>query len=58
MMAIFLTSDPVTGRALYDNEARLLGRFATLVDAEQELGELMRYCSIRPAVPAVMIGEH
>jgi hypothetical protein len=49
MIKIFLTTDPATGRALYDDEARLLGRFTSISHAESELGDILRYCSIRSA---------
>lgn len=46
MIRIVLTSDPDTGRGLYDDEAKVLGRFDTLSDAEQALGDVLRFCSI------------
>lgn len=48
MIKIFLTSDPETGRALYDDESRFMGLFTSLAAAENELGELLHFCSIRP----------
>lgn len=47
MIKIFLTIDPATGRGLYDDEAKLLGRFSSVSDAEIELGDMLRFCSIR-----------
>lgn len=47
MLKIFLTSDPDTGRGLYDDETLFLGKFPSLNDAERELGDLLRFCSIR-----------
>jgi hypothetical protein len=49
MIKIYLTTDPDTGRGLYDNEARLLGRYTSIDQAESELGDLLRFCSIRNA---------
>jgi hypothetical protein len=48
MIRIVLTSDPDTGRGLYDDEAQVLGRFDSLSDAEQVLGDVLRFCSIHP----------
>ncbi len=50
MIKIFLTIDPATGRGLYDNESQLLGRFTCITDAETELGDLLRFCSIRSEI--------
>lgn len=50
MIKIFLTVDPDTGRGLYDNESQLLGRFSSISDAETELGDLLRFCSIRSEI--------
>jgi len=47
MLKIFLTSDPDTGRGLYDDETLFLGRFPSLNEAEVELGNVLRFCSIR-----------
>lgn len=47
MINIFLTIDPKTGRALYDDESKLLGKFYSVTEAEHKLGDLLRYCSIR-----------
>lgn len=47
MINIFLTIDPDTGRALYDNESKLLGKFYSVSEAEHKLGDLLRFCSIR-----------
>jgi hypothetical protein len=47
MFKIFLTTDPQTRRGLYDNEVRLLGVFQSMREADETLGELLRFCSIR-----------
>lgn len=47
MIHIYLTTDPETGRGLYDDEARLLGRYISIDHAESELGDILRFCSIR-----------
>lgn len=47
MINIYLTTDPDTGRGLYDDEARLLGRYLSIDHAESELGDILRFCSIR-----------
>lgn len=47
MLKIFLTTDPQTRRGLYDSEAKLLGVFHTIGDAEAALGDMLNYCSIR-----------
>lgn len=49
MIKVFLTTDPASGRGLYDDEAKLLGRFASMREAEGALGDLLRFCSIRSA---------
>lgn len=46
MLQITLTMDPTTGRGLYDDEAESLGSYQSLTDAEQSLGELLRFCTI------------
>ena len=50
MIKIFLTIDPATGRGLYDDEATLLGKFTSVSDAESELGDMLRFCSIRSEI--------
>jgi hypothetical protein len=50
MIKIYLTTDPATGRGLYDSEARLLGRYTSIGHAESELGDILRFCSIRSAL--------
>ena len=57
MIKIFLTSDPATGRGLYDDETECLGRFASLVEAEHILGDIMRFCSIRSDNPQSMMQD-
>ena len=50
MFKIFLTTDPQTRRGLYDNEVKLLGVFQSMREADETLGELLKFCSIRSAV--------
>ena len=47
MLKIFLTVDMATHRALYDNEAKFLGTFWSISEAEKQLGDMLNYCSIR-----------
>ncbi len=47
MFKIFLTVDPQTHRALYDSEAKYLGTFMSINEAELRLGEMLNFCSIR-----------
>lgn len=47
MLKIFLTTDPHTRRGLYDSEARLLGVFHSIGEAEAALGDMLSFCSIR-----------
>jgi hypothetical protein len=47
MLKIFLTIDPQTRRGLYDSEAKCLGIFQSLHDAELALGSMLNFCSIR-----------
>jgi hypothetical protein len=49
MLKIFLTMDPETRRGLYDNEATLLGVFNSISEAEEKLGNMLNFCSIRAA---------
>jgi hypothetical protein len=49
MLKIILTTDPQTRRALYDNESKCLGVFMSMQDAEQALGNMLSFCSIRSA---------
>ena len=50
MVKVYLTVDPKTGRALYDDESKFLGTFSSVKDAAIELGEdTLNYCSIRTA---------
>ncbi len=57
MIKIFLTVDPSTGRGLYDDEARLLGRFISVSAAASELGDLLRFCSIRSEPERGMVSD-
>jgi len=50
MHKIFLTVDPISYRALYDNEATFLGVFKSISDAEELLGDMLNFCSIRSAI--------
>jgi hypothetical protein len=47
MLKVFLTIDPQTRRGLYDSEATFMGAFQSLLEAEETLGEILSYCSIR-----------
>lgn len=49
MFKILLTTDPETRRGLYDNEVKLMGIFRSMREADEALGELMQFCSIRSA---------
>jgi len=49
MLKIFLTIDPQTRRGLYDSETKLLGTFQSLGEAEDALGKMLNFCSIRTA---------
>lgn len=46
MLKVFLTIDPQTLRALYDDEAKLLGSFASMTEAEDALGDMLNFCTI------------
>jgi hypothetical protein len=50
MFKIFLTTDPQTLRGLYDSEVQFLGIFKTMREADETLGELLNFCSIRSIV--------
>jgi len=47
MINIFLTTDPLTGRGLHDDESRFLGTFQSVLEAANQLGDIFRFCSIR-----------
>jgi hypothetical protein len=47
MLKVFLTQDPQTLRALYDSEAKLLGIFQSMCEAQETLGDMLNFCSIR-----------
>ena len=49
MLKVFLTRDPETRRGLYDSEATFLGVFHSMLEAEETLGEILNFCSIRSA---------
>jgi len=46
MYAIYLTTDPDTGRGLYQDESKFMGKFETIQQAAESLGGLLRFCSI------------
>ena len=47
MFKIFLTTDPQTRRGLYDSEVKFMGIFKSMREADDVLGELLNFCSIR-----------
>lgn len=49
MLKIFLTIDPQTLRGLYDDESKLLGVFQSMSEAQEALGDMLNFCSIRSA---------
>ena len=53
MFKVFLTQDPQTLRALYDNESKLLGVFQSMCEAQETLGDMLNFCSIRYTSPIV-----
>lgn len=46
MLKVFLTIDPKTMRGLYDDEAKLLGVFQSMSEAEEALGDMLNFCTI------------
>lgn len=46
MLKVFLTIDPQTLRGLYDDEAKLLGTFQSMSEAEETLGDMLNFCTI------------
>lgn len=50
MLKIFLTIDPLTLRGLYDDESKLLGVFQSMSEAQEALGDMLNFCSIRHTV--------
>jgi len=46
MLKVFLTIDPQSLRALYDDEAKLLGVFQSMSEAENALGDMLNFCTI------------
>jgi hypothetical protein len=50
MFKIFLTTDPQTRRGLYDSEVKFLGVFRSMREADELLGNLLKFCSIRSVV--------
>lgn len=46
MLKVFLTIDPQSLRALYDDEAKLLGVFKSISEAEDALGDMLNFCTI------------
>ncbi len=47
MIKIFLTVDPQTRRGLFENETKFLGAFPSMRDAQEVLGDMLSFCSIR-----------
>ena len=47
MFKIFLTTDPQTRRGLYDDEVKFMGIFKSMREADEALGNLLNFCSIR-----------
>ena len=49
---VYLTVDPETGRALYDDESKFMGVFDSVLDAAKQLGDdVLSFCNIKPAKP-------
>jgi len=46
MLKVFLTTDPQTQRALYEDESKFLGSFPSMSEAEESLGNILNFCSI------------
>lgn len=46
ILRVFLTIDPQTLRGLYDDEAKLLGVFQSMSEAEDALGDILNFCTI------------
>ncbi|HEX5362903.1 MAG TPA: hypothetical protein VFW59_01405 [Gallionella sp.] len=51
MLKVFLTIDPQTLRGLYDDEAKLLGIFQSMSEAEDALGDMLNFCTIHSESP-------
>ncbi len=51
MIKVFLTIDPQTLRGLHDDEAKLLGVFQSLIEAEKALGDMLNFCTIHSEFP-------
>jgi hypothetical protein len=47
MIKIILTTDPETRRGLYDSESKFIGIFNSMREADEALGELLVFCTIR-----------
>ncbi len=47
MFRIYLTTDPETRRGLYDDEVQFMGIFRSIQEADEALGGLLCFCSIR-----------
>ena len=47
MFKVYLTTDPQTRRGLYDSEVKFMGIFSSMREADEVLGELLNFCSIR-----------
>ena len=50
MFKIFLTTDPQTRRGLYDSEVKFMGIFKSMREADDILGELLNFCTIRSVI--------
>jgi hypothetical protein len=50
MFKVYLTTDPQTRRGLYDSEAKFMGIFRSMQEADEVLGELLSFCSIRSVI--------
>jgi hypothetical protein len=56
MIRVYVTVDPETGRALYDDEKLFLGTFMSFQAAYDQLGDqLIRCCSVYSATPSPKI---
>lgn len=57
MLKVFLTIDPQTLRALYDDEAKLLGSFKSMSEAEETLGDMLNFCTIHSEAQVGKVAE-
>lgn len=56
MIKVFLTIDPDTMRGLYSDEAKLLGIFPSMKEAEEALGDMLNFCTIHSEGQASQAG--